>query len=61
MKVFSVFMGKTRIEFSVVAINGGYQAKINDMVMFESPDYELVRATLMDSLEINVAYVGMLH
>lgn len=61
MKVFSVIMGKTRIEFSMYQLNGKYQARINDMVMYESPDYELVRGALMDSLDTNVPYVGVTH
>lgn len=61
MKLFSVIMGKTRIEFCVYAMHGKYQAKINDEVMFESYDYEAVRATLIDSLATNHVYVGVTH
>lgn len=61
MKVFSVIMGLTKIEFSVYMVKGKYQARINDMVMFENYDYEMVRATLIDSLSINTPYVGLTH
>lgn len=61
MKVFSVYMGLTKIEFSVYQVHGGYESRINDTVMFKSTDYEMVRNTIIDSLAINTPYVGLTH
>lgn len=61
MKLFSITTGKTRIEFSVWEVNGRYQARINDMVMFESHDYESIRESIYDNLAINTPYVGLTH
>lgn len=61
MKVFSVIMGLTKIEFAVYKIYGGYEARINNVVMFTSPDYDLARETIIDSLEIDNPYVGLTH
>lgn len=61
MRIFSVILGKSRIEFGMYMVHGKYQARINGRVMFESTDWELVRATVMDSLASNHAYVGVTH
>ena len=43
MKIFSIFVGASRIEFSVVFELGKYRGKVNDTVFLESVDYESVR------------------
>lgn len=61
MKVFSVIMGLSRIEFSMYLVKGKYQARINNLVMFESTDYSLISSIVTDSLDTNTPYVGLTH
>lgn len=51
MKVFSIFMGLSRIEFSVEAHNGKYVGKVNETVIAESADFESVRSAILDGIE----------
>lgn len=65
MKVFSITTGKSRIEFGVYKTTAGYEARINDMVIYKSESYsacsEIIDEQCLDS-EINVLTVsGVVH
>jgi hypothetical protein len=47
MQMFNVILGRSRVQFSVWALNGRYQGRVNDIVIYESTDYEAVRADLL--------------
>lgn len=51
MKIFSIFIGASRIEFSIVFELGKYRGKVNDMVFLESTDYESVRAGVTKNID----------
>jgi len=53
MQIFSVTLGRTQTSFSVWAMHGKYQARVGDIVVCESTDYESVRAELLFDLGSN--------
>lgn len=51
MKVFSIFLGASRIEFSVEQHHGKYVGMVNQTVIAESTDFELVRDSILNGIE----------
>lgn len=51
MKLFSIFLGQSRIEFSVEAQHGRFVGKINDTIVAESVDFESVRDAITSGIE----------
>lgn len=65
MKVFSITTGKSRIEFGVYKTMAGYEARVNDMVIYKSESYSVCSEVINESAmeeEINVLrFSGVVH
>jgi hypothetical protein len=53
MRIFNVILGRTKTEFSVWEMNGKYQGRVNDIVIYESSDYEAIRTEILFDLGSN--------
>jgi hypothetical protein len=47
MEVFQIFIGSSKVKFSIVFELNKYRAKVNDIVLCEGADYESVRENLL--------------
>lgn len=50
MNIFSIFLGSSRIEFSVVFERNKYVGKINGRIHVENVDFDLVREEMTLSM-----------
>jgi hypothetical protein len=50
MEILKIFLGSSQVKFSIIFENNLYRAKINDLVIAESVDYESVRARLVGDM-----------
>ncbi len=47
MEIFQIYLGASRVKFSVVFELNKYRAKVNDIVVAEGTDYDSVRENLL--------------
>ena len=60
MQLFSITLGSNRTQFSMWEFNGKYQARLGEMVICESVDYEMVRTELLFDLGSNAINYSLL-
>lgn len=51
MKLFSIFLGASRVEFSVEAQNGKYVGMVNQTIIAEGADFDSVREAVLNVIE----------
>jgi hypothetical protein len=60
MEVFSIYLGASKVKFSVVFELNKYRAKVNDLVVSEGTDYESVRENILVDMKPTVD-ISKLH
>lgn len=62
VKCFGIIIGKSKVEFSVWKVAKGYEARVNDIVIYRSESYSACSDAIDGSLETNVFNVsGAVH
>ena len=51
-KFFTIFLGASRVKFSLVLEDNKYKAKVNDMTIAEGTDYEAIRSNLLVGMHL---------
>lgn len=54
MNIFSIYLGLSRIEFSVGFENNMYVGKVSGRTFFEGTDYESVRSAILRGMESTI-------
>jgi hypothetical protein len=60
MSCFAIYLGASRIKFSIDFEGTTYKGKVNDIIIAESTDFELVRASLLAGMDQTVD-ISKLH
>lgn len=60
MEIFKIYLGASRVKFSVVFELNKYRAKVNEIVIAEGADYDSVREHLLVDMQ-SVVDTSKLH